>query len=162
VTLPKDVIAALEAIDEDISRAVVRLTQPELAKMPRPSVDLAMFGRRAVIVVNPTRTLEFRTGVVLVPLTDGRALIAFDDSITPAGLELMIQDELEDDDLAAEDRLIFEEIRRLLKEARQSSTVSIQQRNIIVLEHVEERGARGSAPDHGKTQRRKAERQESA
>jgi hypothetical protein len=47
---------------------------------------LATFGRRAVIVVNPTRTPERRTGVVLVPLTDGRALIAFDESMTVARL----------------------------------------------------------------------------
>jgi hypothetical protein len=78
LTLPKEVIDALTAIDADLSRAVVRVTQPEMAKRPHPPAELAAFGRRAVIVVNPSRTLERRTGVVLVPLSDGRALISFD------------------------------------------------------------------------------------
>jgi hypothetical protein len=135
LTLPENVIAALEAVDHDLSRAVVRVTQPEMAKAPRPPAELATFGRRAVIVVNPTRTLEQRTGVVLVPLTDGRALIAFDESMTVARLELRIQDELEDPALSNEDARIFEAIRQLLKEARRSKSVMLRQQSIIVLEH---------------------------
>jgi hypothetical protein len=136
LTLPENVIAALEAVDHDLSRAVVRVTQPEMAKAPRPAAELATFGRRAVIVVNPTRTLEQRTGVVLVPLTDGRALIAFDESMTVARLELRIQDELEDPALSEEDARIFEAIRRLLQEARRSKSVMLRQQNIIVIEHT--------------------------
>ena len=78
LTLPEHVIDALGAIDPDLSRAVVRLTQPELAKRPHAPAELAAFGQRAVIVVNPTRTLEQRTGISLVPLPDGRALISFE------------------------------------------------------------------------------------
>jgi hypothetical protein len=136
LTLPENVIAALEAVDHDLSRAVVRVTQPEMAKAPRPPAELARFGRRAVIVVNPTRTLERRTGVVLVPLSDGRALIAFDESMTIARLELRIQDELEDPALSEEDARIFEAIRQLLMEARRSKSVMVRQQSIIVLEHT--------------------------
>ena len=127
-------IAALEAVDHDLSRAVVRVAQPEMAKVPHPAAELATFGRYAVIVVNPTRTLEQRTGVLLVPLSDGRALIAFDESMTIDRLELAIQDELEDHELPPEDARIFQAIRELLKEARRSDAVSLRQRNIIVLE----------------------------
>src|SRR6188508_1185391 len=73
LTLPESVIAALEAVDRDLSRAVVRIAQSEMGKAPHAAAELATFGRRAVIVVNPTRTLEQRTGVMLVPLSDGRA-----------------------------------------------------------------------------------------
>ncbi|MQA30324.1 MAG: hypothetical protein GEU82_10870 [Luteitalea sp.] len=118
-----------------MSRAVVRVTQPEMAKAPHPAAELATFGRYAVIVVNPTRTLEQRTGVLLVPLSDGRALIAFDESMTVARLELAIQDELEDIRLPAEDARIFQAISELLKETRRSKEVALRQRNIIVLEH---------------------------
>lgn len=135
LTLPENVIAALEAVDRDLSRAVVRVTQPELARRPHPPAELAVFGRRAVIVVNPTRTLEQRTGVMLVPLSDGRALIAFDEAMTPARLELRLQDELEDSALSQDDRTILEAVHRLLKDSRRSRSVSLQQRNIIVLEH---------------------------
>jgi hypothetical protein len=142
LTLPESVIAALEGVDADLSRAVVRVTQPEMRKHPHPPAELATFGRRAVIVVNPTRTLQQRTGVFLVPLSDGRALIAFDESITAARLELLIQDELADRALEDEDARIFEAIHRLLMDARRSKSVAVRQRNIIVLEYASGRSKR--------------------
>ena len=77
LTLPDYVLDALSAIDPDLSRAVVRLTQPELAKQPHPPAELVRFGQSAVIVVNPTRTLEQRTGVNLIPLPglDGYGIV---------------------------------------------------------------------------------------
>lgn len=134
VTLPIPVIEALERIDADLSRAVVRLTQPELAKRPHPAAELAAFGRRAVIVVNPTRTLEDRTGVDLVPLPDGRALISFDQPTTIAGLELGIEDAIEDRRLSSRDRAIFKAVLDILKTARRSGDVAVLQRSIIMLE----------------------------
>jgi hypothetical protein len=144
LTLPEPVIAALLDIDHDLSRAVVRLAQPELARQPHPPVELASFGRNAVIVVSPTRTLEDRTGVLLIPLSDGRALISFDEPITIARLELSIRDVLEDPTLTAQDGRIFTSIADVLKAARRSRTVTLCQRNIIVLESS--RGARRRVP----------------
>jgi hypothetical protein len=132
--LPEDVLAALDAVDHDLSRAVVRVTQPQMAKRPHPPAEVAAFGRRGVIIVNPSRTLEERTGIMLVPLSDGRALISFDESMTIARLELRIQDALEDKELPAEDARIFKSIEEILKTARRSGDVTLQQRHIIVLE----------------------------
>ena len=137
-------LAALDAVDHDLSRAVVRVTQPQMAKRPRPPAEVATFGRRGVIVVNPSRTLEERTGIVLVPLSDGRALISFDESMTIARLELRIQDALEDHELPPEDALIFKSIEEILKTARRSGDITLQQRHIIVLES--NRPARRRAP----------------
>lgn len=134
LTLPEHIIDALTGVDANLSRAIVRLTQPEVAKQPHPPAELASFGQRAVIVVNPTRTLEERTGVNLVPLPDGRALISFDRSLTPAGLELMIDDALEDKRLSRADRNIFKAISGLLRDARRSTSVTLLQRQIIVIE----------------------------
>ena len=134
LTLPEHVIDALTSVDSDLSRAVVRLTQPEIAKQPHPPAELATFGPRAVIVVNPTRTLEERTGVSLVPLPDGRALMSFEASLTPAGFELMIDDALEDARLSRADREIFTAIAEMLRDARRSKTVTLRQQHIIVLE----------------------------
>ena len=134
LTLPEDIIAALGAIDPDLSRAVVRVTQPQMAKRPHPPAELTTFGRRAVIVVNPSRTLENRTGVVLVPLSDGRALISFDQSMTAARLELLLRDALEDQRLPDEDARIFECIEDILKGARRSKDLTLHQRSIMVLE----------------------------
>jgi hypothetical protein len=128
------VIDALGAVDPDLSRAVVRLAQPELGKRPHPPAELATFGRRSVIVVNPSRTLDQQPGVALVHLPDGRALISFDQSTTIAGLELMMADVLEDDGLSTEDREIFEAIAGILRTARRSENTILAQRNIIVVE----------------------------
>jgi hypothetical protein len=142
--LPESVLAALDAVDHDLSRAVVRVTQPQMANRPHPPAEVATFGRRGVIVVNPSRTLEERTGIMLVPLSDGRALISFDESMTIARLELRIQDALEDHQLPPEDALIFKSIGEILKTARRSGDITLQQRHIIVLES--NRPARRRAP----------------
>lgn len=134
LTLPDRVIDALGAIDADIGRAIVRLAQPVLRRRPHPPAELAAFGRHAVIVVNPTRTLEQRTGVELLHLPDGRALIAFDEANSIADLELHIADALEDPRLPDADRTIFSAIGSILRGARRSTDVALLQRTVIVLE----------------------------
>jgi len=145
LTLPDAVIETLETIDHDLSRAVVRLAQAGAGKGTHPPAELVSFGRRAVIVVNPTTTLEQRTGVVLVPFPDGRALICFDGSITPARLELLLRDALDEHDLPDEDGEVFESIMALLKDVRRSSTVRLKQQNIMLLEFVDSRARRRGA-----------------
>lgn len=134
LTLPERVIDALGRIDRDLSRAVVRLAQPELAKRPHAPAELAAFGRSAVIVVNPSRTLEQQRGVSLVHLPDGRALIAFDQSMTIAELELRISDALDSARLTTADRAVLEAIADILRTARRSPGTSLSQRNIIIVE----------------------------
>ena len=134
MTLPDHVIGALTSLDPDLGRAIVRLVQPMLAGRPHPPAELATFGRHSVIVVHPTRSLERRTGVELVHLPDGRALISFARSTTIAGLELLIEDALEDAALPASERAVFEGIRSILRSARRSEKIVLLQRNIIVLE----------------------------
>jgi hypothetical protein len=149
LTLPETTIAALERVDHDLSRAVVRVTQPEVRKQPHAAAELTTFGRCAVIVINPTRTLERLIGVMLVPLSDGRALISLDESMTVARLELKIEDALEGRSLPPADAEILGNIRELLKDARRSSTVALTQRNIIVIEHT------GKKPHNGRKNGRK-------
>ena len=140
LTLPEHVIDALGSVDADLSRAVVQLTQPALALGPRGKAatrrpaELTRFGRHAVIVVNPTPTLEKRTGVELVPLPDGRALIALEQPTTIADLELFIEDSLDAPDLAKADAAVFQSVLGILREARRSSDIAVLQRSIIVLE----------------------------
>ena len=160
LTLPNEVIEALAAVDADLSRAVVRVMQPELAKRPHPPAELTAFGRHAVIVVNPSRTLERRTGVVLVPMADGRALISFDEPKTVAELELQIQDLLDDGQLTATDQRIFQEISSILREARRADGVVVHRRHIIVLETGRAR-AGASAAAHQKHLEQKSLEQES-
>ena len=134
VTLPIHVIDALTAVDEDLGRAIVRLTPKAATKPAANPAALTQFGRHAVIVVNPTRALAARIGVELIPLPDGRALISFARSTTPAELELLLEDALADRDLDAEDRDTFAAILSIIREARRSDDVSLLQRSILVLE----------------------------
>lgn len=134
LTLPDAVIAALGALDRDLSRAVVRLAQPILARRPHPRAELSVWGRRAVIVVTPSRALETRTGATLVPLPDGRALISFNRVTSIAELALLIQDALDDPALRAPDRELFNAIAGILRSSRHAAGVTLVQRNIIVLE----------------------------
>ena len=133
LTLPEATISTLSAIDADLSRAIVRLTQEQSPRRAHKAAELATYGRHAVIVVRPTPTLKQRTGVDLVPLPDGRALISFDRPTTIEGLELTIADALDDPRLHRADRAVFEAIGDILRTARRSSDVVMLQKTIIVL-----------------------------
>jgi hypothetical protein len=134
LTLPETVLETLTAIDPDPSRAIVQLAKKRTPVNGKAAAQLEVFGNRAVITIRPTTSLERRTGIDLVPLPDGRALMSFDQPRTIADLELMIYDALEEKDLPSEDRKVFEAIGGILTEARRSHDVNLLRRSIIVLE----------------------------
>ena len=120
LTLPESVLSTLASVHEDISKAVVQLTERRRPQKRHPLAELAVFGRSAVITVRPTPSLERRADVQLVPLPDGRALISFAQAKTIAELELTLNDALEDASLPDDDRELFEAIVHILKDARRS------------------------------------------
>jgi hypothetical protein len=138
ITLPESVLSTLTSVHKDISRAIVQLAGRRL-RHKHPLAELVTFGRNAVITVRPTPSLEQRADVQLVPLPDGRALISFAQARTVAEFELTLNDALEDPSLDADDRQLFEAIVRILRDARRSHTVTVQRRNIIVLESSRQR-----------------------
>lgn len=131
VTLPEDVIDALSSLDRDLSRAIVRLAMTARAESPRKSLEIAAFGGRAVLIVPPARVLAALDGVELVPLADGRALIALESDMSVDRFELLVGDALRDRSLNQADRALFSEIGRVLREARRASEVTV--RRILVL-----------------------------
>ena len=133
LTLPEDIIEALRSIDADLSRAVVRVVQPLASAAPKPTAEVVTYGGRAVIVVPWNRALRDRTGLELVPLPDGRALIAFGDHLTTSELELRLGDAIGDAALTDEDRGMFEALAKILTNARLGAE-SVLLRNIIVLQ----------------------------
>lgn len=133
LTLPEDVVAALHSIDADLSRAVVHAAQPFIMEVPRSPAELTVFGERAVIVVAPNLRLKERTGVELIPLPDGRALISFDEGLSIADIELRLRDALADAEFGADDRAVFEALANILSTARRAAGVSMRRRHIIVL-----------------------------
>jgi hypothetical protein len=138
LTLPEDTIATLRAIDRDLGRAIVRVVQPLEKEQPRPSAELATFGNKSVILVTPSRALTERTGAELVPLADGRALIAFDDQTTVPQFELRLLDALADPTLPPDERATFSAVAEILGTTRRSERSEVRQRNIIVLHDVGE------------------------
>jgi hypothetical protein len=142
LTLPADVIAALRAIDPDLSRAIVRVTQTSAPLALQPTAELTSYGDRAVITVPSVRSIERRIGVELVPLPDGRALISFGERLTIAELELRIGDLLTDPTIEEDERSTLEALAEVLRSARRSDGVAVRPRTIIVLERVRSRNSR--------------------
>lgn len=134
LTLPEDTIATLKLIDRDISRAVVRAVEPLANGQPRPPAELATFGDLAVIIVLPSRALRERTGADLVPLPDGRALVAFGDHLTASQFELKLRDALSDHALDQADRDTFESLVEILSGTRQRVGAGVHERSIMVLQ----------------------------
>ena len=133
LTLPNDVIAVLQGIDPDLSRAIVRATQPLVQTLPATAAELFSYGDRSVIIVPRSRVLRERTGVELVPLSDGRALMSLDHRLSVPQLELQLSDAIADPTLDEESRTLFGTLVEILKKARQDDATELRERQIIIL-----------------------------
>ena len=136
LTLPEDVIVRLGAIDADLGRAIVSLA--ERHGKPRARLvhhaEIAAYGNHAVIVVNPAKGLKRLPGVQLVPVGNGRALIALEPPYSVPKLELDLRDLLERGGATGLERETLEAIADILRQSRRSTRVSLEERRIIVLE----------------------------
>jgi hypothetical protein len=136
VTLPEDTLLRLGAIDADLGRAIVALTERQRVQVSstRPLAEVASYGTHAVIVVTPVKALKRIAGVELVPIGNGRALISLAHPHSIAELELGIRDALDRRDLTPLDRRALVSVADLLREARGSRRITLEERMIIVLE----------------------------
>jgi hypothetical protein len=141
VTLPEDVLARLRAIDADLGRAIVTLVERRGTKRPRNGrpAEVAAYGNRAVIIVNPAKALRRLPGVQLVPAGNGRALISLDHPNLIPRLELDARDAAGASDISESERQSLEAIADILRDARHSRGVSLKERSIIVLESKRQR-----------------------
>jgi hypothetical protein len=140
LTLPEDIIAALTAVDDDVSRAIVRLAQPLVTDVvARAPAELSRYGDRAVIVVKPVAALERIPGVTMVPLPDGRALISLD-RMSVDEFELRLRDATEDSQMDAQERSVLASVADILRTARRTKGIVVVPRNIIVLQSTRRRG----------------------
>ena len=141
LTLPDDVLKALTGVDNDLSRAVVRLSQPlSIDVVARPPAELSKYGHSAVIVIKRLPALGRIPGVSLVPLPDGRALISLHGAMSVHEFELKLCDAIDEGtDLEPWERSAMSSIREILKSARQSRAITVYQRCIIVLQSTRHR-----------------------
>jgi hypothetical protein len=133
ITLPEDLVERLKAQHLDIGRAIVELFEPTAERSQAP-VQLAEFGHSALILVPPASALRRLEGLELIPLSNGRALIALDHPMSPSDLELALHDTLAAPDLPEADRAIVANVVDILREARTSARARLRQRTIVILE----------------------------
>jgi hypothetical protein len=135
VTLPEDTLSRLSAIDADVGRAIVRLTERHDKARTRiaPAAELARYGNHAVIVVSPVKSLKRLPGVQLVPVGDGRALISLEHTHSVPQLELGVRDAIESGSMSERERPTLEAIAGILQHVRHSRGISLEERTIIVL-----------------------------
>jgi len=137
LTLPEDVLAHLRAVDTDLGRAIVTLVERRAKKTARSSsrpAEIASYGNHAVIVVNPARALRRLPGVQLVPAGQGRVLIALEHPASIANFELELRDAAERRDITDAERQTLTAVVDILRRARRSRDVSLEERSIIVIE----------------------------
>ena len=141
LTLPEDVIAALARIDDDLSRAIVQVMQPALSsRAAKPPVELSKFGKGAVIIVKPVPAMSRIPGVRLAPLPDGRTLITLKESMSVYEFELRLRDALDGaKHLKLWERTIMSAVGDILRSARKTNKITLQQRGIIVLQSFRHR-----------------------
>jgi hypothetical protein len=94
-----------------------------------------------VILVAPVKALKRLSGVQLVPVGNGRALVSLRGPQSIPQLELDLRDALDHADVRGAERRTLEAFARILRGARLSRTVRLEERTIIVLESQRQRGA---------------------
>jgi hypothetical protein len=136
LTLPEDVIERLCAVDPDLGRAIVTLAErhPSVPAARLQQAEIAPYGSHAVIVVSPAKELRRLSGVQLVPIGNGRALISLAPPYSVPQLELDLRDAIERGDAPPSERQTLSAIAAILRESRRSRRVTLEERTIIVLE----------------------------
>lgn len=140
VSLPDDVIAWLETLDADPAWAIVGLFEKARSRQthapPRALAELVQLpGKRALILVAPD-VFDGLDGVSVIRLSDGRGFLALQPGKGYADLELAVVDKLDAPGVTPERRQVLTQIRKLLRDWRQSGLV-FESRSILVVERQE-------------------------
>ena len=141
MTLPEDVLVRLRALDPDLGSAIVRLVERKGKPRERGArlAEVAAYGSRAVIVVTAAKMLKRLPGVQLVPIGNGRALISLEHPHSIAQFELNVRDAAAFGQMDSVERQTLKAVSEILQEARRSSSVTVAERTIIVLQSKRQR-----------------------
>ena len=133
LTLPDDVLAWLKSLHADPAWAIVKL-HDQASRRSRKPVALAELmplpERRALIVVN-VQALGHIPNVNVIPLSDGRGLLALEAGRGVADLEIAVIDRLESPRVPAQEREALAALRDRLREWRQQG-VKFESRAIVL------------------------------
>lgn len=149
VTLPDDVVAWLQGINQDPAWAIVSLFEqqhrrPAARGIPHPDVQLVEIGPRRALIVVPQSAFVALPGVSVIPLGAGRAFLALEPGKGIAELELAVVDRLEESDLDESEARILTSLRRHLRDWRLDKSLQFSARSIIVVERARRAAARST------------------
>ena len=134
LTLPEEVIASLRSVDSDLSRAIVRVVQRLGSGAHEPIGQLTTFGDQSTVILVPhDSSLGEQTGLELLPLADGRAMLCVDGQLNVADLELRLADACSDPTLSPRDKDLFHELIAILGSARRDEGVVLKKRRLVLL-----------------------------
>lgn len=132
-TLPDDVLAWLASLHPDPAWAIVKLHE-QASRRARKPIALAELvqlpHRRALIMVN-AEVLSHLPNVSIIPLSDGRGLLALEAGRGVADLEIAVIDRLDAPRIPEPEREALVALREKLREWRQQG-VRFESRAIIV------------------------------
>jgi hypothetical protein len=95
---------------------------------------LTTFGDHSTVILVPhDSSLGEQTGLELLPLADGRAMLCVDGQVSIADLELRLADASTDQTLSAKDKDMYLELIAILKSARRDEGVVLRKRRLVLL-----------------------------
>jgi hypothetical protein len=125
VTLPKRILAQLEAIDTDRARAIVKVTDAVAGSRGnrlRPVELVRMAPGKSLIVVGPSQALRQISGLKLIEIAPARYLLTLPSGMPSEPLEVALSDLLKGPDMQhnKRERVILQELMNLIGHQRRT------------------------------------------
>ena len=142
LTLPRDVVSALQRINPDPAWAIVSLcerllkTDTHVPPAPSPVVELAQLSAHSSLIVVDPRAIQSVPGMSVVPVVSGRAFLAFDEGRGLADLELALLEQLRDSRVSPGARKELRALQRQVRDWRRGRGYRFSKRSIILVERV--------------------------
>jgi hypothetical protein len=138
LTLPQDVVLALERFHPDIGRAIVNVVEEKLGSPQRVSGDtepamLARISSRHSLISVDSSLLQALPDIQAVPHQGNRAFLALEPGQGLADLELAVIDRLEDPSVGESELRALSRFRSCLRSWRRDPELTFQIRSIIVV-----------------------------
>jgi hypothetical protein len=131
VTLPERVLRALESVNSDRARAIVKCVEAVVGRgehAAKPVELVEVMPGKALIVIGPCKSLSKISWLRLVEIAPARYLLVFPSGKSAESLELEIMDLLENlDDPDNVERALMDELRKLISHHRRGQRVSKQE-----------------------------------
>lgn len=129
VTLPKRILAQLEAIDTDRARALVKVTDAVAGSRGsrfRPVELMKMAPGKSLIVVGPSRALRQIPWLKLIEIAPARYLLTLPSGMPSESLEVALHDLLKDHAMQHDERelVILQELMNLIGHHRRTQRMS--------------------------------------